>query len=264
MPAPEVSLVIPAFQEARRLPASLRRVAEFCEDAPWPCEAIVVVENSRDGTLELARSAITGRTCVQVVDNQVHRGKGYAVRSGVLRAGGAIIFYMDADLSTPLEEVARFVEFFAVHPEVDVLAGNRQHAASRIVRRQTRLREAMGQTFNVLLRLLAPVQMRDTQCGFKAFRREAACEIFSRQKLDGFSFDVEVLLLAERLGFNVADLPVQWSNSPDSKVRIVRDSFKMLGDAVRVRRLVERTLREMPRAGGGDSESCVNQPGGLR
>jgi dolichyl-phosphate beta-glucosyltransferase len=205
---------------------------------------IVIVEKSSDGTLEAASQAVAGRANFQITDNLVHRGKGYAVRSGVLRASGAIVFYMDADLSTPLDEVVNFLDFFAANPAIDVLAGNRQHARSRIVRAQSPLRETMGKTFNTILRLLAPVQLRDTQCGFKAFRRDTAREIFSRQKLDGFAFDVEVLLLAERLGCRIADLPVQWVNSPDSKVRIVRDSMRMLADAFRVRRIVEETMRE--------------------
>src|SRR5438094_60314 len=146
MSAPEVSLVIPAFNEARRLPESLRVIVEFCDAAPWPCEVIVVVEKSTDETLDHARQAVANRADFRVIDNKVHRGKGFAVRSGVMRASGAIVFYMDADLSTPLDEVARFVEFFETHPEVDVLVGNRQHARSEIVRRQSWLRETMGQT----------------------------------------------------------------------------------------------------------------------
>jgi hypothetical protein len=136
--------------------------------------------------------------------------------------------------------VKNFMRHFAEHPECDVLAGNRQHPASRIECRQNLVREQMGRTFNRILRLAAGVRLRDTQCGFKAFRRNAAREIFARQTLDGFAFDVEVLLLAARLGFTVCDLPVRWLNSPESKVRIIGDSLRMLRDALRVRRLVRR------------------------
>ena len=250
MSAPDLSLVIPAFNEARRLPGSLKRVAEFCDAAPWSCETLVVVEKSTDGTLDLALQAAAGRADFQIIDNKIHRGKGHAVRSGVLRARGAVVFYMDADLSTPLEEVARFMDFFAANPEVDVLAGNRQHSGSEIVRRQSWLRETMGKTFNTILRAIASVELRDTQCGFKAFRLRAAREIFSRQQLDGFAFDVEALLLAGRLGCKIADLPVRWLNSPDSKVRIVRDSLRMLADALRVRRIVDASLRAKPATAG--------------
>jgi len=118
---------------------------------------------------------------------------------------------------------------------LDVLVGNRQHARSRITRRQSALRESMGKVFNRILQSLALVALRDTQCGFKAFRRDACREIFARQTIDGFAFDVEVLLLAERLGFRVEDWPVEWINSPESKVNIVADSLRMLRDAWRVR-----------------------------
>jgi hypothetical protein len=159
------------------------------------------------------------------------------------RARGEMVFYMDADLSVPLAEVTAFVRHLEAHPETGVVIGDRQHPRSRIVRRQSRLRERMGQTFNAILQRLALVRWRDTQCGFKAFRHAACREIFARQRLDGFAFDVEVLLLAEQLGYRVESLPVEWVNSTESKVRIVRDSARMLRDALRVRRIVAETLR---------------------
>jgi dolichyl-phosphate beta-glucosyltransferase len=125
---------------------------------------------------------------------------------------------------------------------VAVLVGNRQHAQSEILTQQHFLRRKMGQTFNAILRMIAGIRLADTQCGFKAFRRSAREAIFPLQKLDGFAFDVEVLLLAERLRFSVADMPVQWANAEGSKVRIVRDSWRMLCDAIRVRRIVAKTL----------------------
>lgn len=243
---PHLSLVIPAFNEARRLPATMRRIADFGDGFGCTTEVLVVVERSTDGTLSLARDAARGHACFDVVDNGPQRGKGHAVRSGALRARGEHVLYMDADLSVPLEDVVAFVEHFRAHPEVDVLVGNRQHARSQILRRQTWLRERMGRTFNRALRALSLMELRDTQCGFKAFRAGAARGIFSRQRLDGFAFDVEVLLLADALGHRVADLPVRWVNSPESKVGMVRDSARMLVDAVRVRRLVAETMRSQP------------------
>lgn len=243
---PHLSLVIPAYNEARRLPATVRRVADFGEAYAAPVEVLVVVERSADGTLDLAREAARGRAAVEVIDNGAQRGKGHAVRSGMLRARGELALYMDADLSVPLEDVAAFAEHFRAHPAVDVLVGNRQHAGSEILRRQTWLRERMGRTFNRVLRALSLVELRDTQCGFKAFRARAARRIFSRQRLDGFAFDVEVLLLAQALGHEVADLPVRWVNSPESRVGMVRDSARMLADAARVRSLVAETMRAHP------------------
>ncbi len=243
---PHLSLVIPAFNEARRLPATMRRIAEYGDRFGCSVEVLVVVERSTDDTLALARGAAKGAGCFEVIDNEVQRGKGYAVRSGMLRARGEHVLYMDADLSVPLEDVVAFVEHFRAHPEVDVLVGNRQHAQSHIARRQSWLRERMGRTFNRALRSLSLLELRDTQCGFKAFRAGAARRIFTRQRLDGFAFDVEVLLLADALGHRVADLPVRWVNSPESKVGMLRDSARMLADAVRVRRLVAETMRARP------------------
>jgi dolichyl-phosphate beta-glucosyltransferase len=204
---------------------------------------LIVVEHSTDGTLELAREAMAEQANFHVIDNGAQRGKGYAVRSGMRQARGSIVFYMDADLSVPLEEMERFLAHFKAHPEDTVLIGSRQHAESRIERHQSLLRETMGKVFNRVLRALTLLPYRDTQCGFKGFRREAAGEIFGLQTIDGFAFDVEVILLAQGLGYRVEELPVRWLNSPESKVHIVRDSARMLLDALTVRRRVGRTLR---------------------
>jgi dolichyl-phosphate beta-glucosyltransferase len=241
--APFVSLVIPAYNEALRLEASVRALREYLGYAHWPHEVILVVERSTDGTLDLARRLATGQAEFRVIANDIQRGKGWAVRCGMLQARGDIAFFMDADLSTPLPEIDGFLAYFEAHPEVDILVGNRQHPHSAILKRQSLIRRKLGQAFNSVLRRVAGLALRDTQCGFKAFRRPAREAIFPRQTLDGFAFDVEVLLLAARLGFRTEDLPVQWSNSEGSKVHIVRDSFLMLRDALRVRQIVSHTLR---------------------
>lgn len=239
---PYLSIVVPAYNEARRLPPTLEKMAEFFRDFGRSYEVLVIVERSADGTLEIAARFAAQQAHFQAVDNGVQRGKGFAVRAGVLRARGEFVFYMDADLSVPLAAVPEFLARFESEPRVDVLLGNRQHAMSRITLRQSWLRRTMGQTFNRILKAGGLASLHDTQCGFKAFRRDAAREIFSRQTLDGFAFDVEVLLLAERLGYEIADLPVEWINSPESKVRILHDSFAMFRDTVRIRRLVEENL----------------------
>jgi len=250
-PDPQVSIIIPAYNEARRLPQSLGALREFLgagpsssgKVSPGSYEVLIVVEHGTDGTLELAREATAEQANFHVIDNRVHRGKGYAVRSGMRLAKGAVVFYMDADLSVPLEEIGAFLAHFEAHPEDAVLVGSRQHAQSRIERRQSPLREMMGKMFNRVLRSLALVPLRDTQCGFKAFRADAARQIFALQTIDGFAFDVEVILLAQALRYPIAELPVRWLNSPESKVHIVRDSLGMLMDALTVRRRVGRILR---------------------
>jgi len=248
----QVSIVIPAYNEAARLPRSLAVLAEYLRG--WgqrPYEVLVMVEESTDGTLELAKETVREQVNFHIIDNGPQRGKGHAVRSGMLQARGDIVFYMDADLSVPVEEIAEFLAFFDAHPELDVLLGSRQHPQSRIERRQGWLRQTMGKTFNRILRMLVVLPYRDTQCGFKAFRKGAAREIFSRQQIDGFAFDVEVLLLAREMGYAVAELPVRWLNSPESKVHIVGDSLKMLRDAMMVRSRISFTKGNTGGAGDG-------------
>ncbi len=204
----------------------------------WPVEVWIVVEPGTDGTREIATAAAARQPNLHVITYPEQRGKGFAVRTGMRAATGALVFYMDADLSVPLGDVNVFVEYFRTHPEVDILIGNRQHPQSQITLEQSWLRRRMGQTFNLILRRLALTGVQDTQCGFKAFRRPAAEAIFSRQQLDGFAFDVEVLLLARKLDLNIVDLPVEWRNSPESKVHMLRDSVRMLRDAIRIRRML--------------------------
>jgi dolichyl-phosphate beta-glucosyltransferase len=229
-----VSIIIPAYEEERRLPPTLEQLAEWKKRCTFPVEVVIVVEPGKDRTREIATAAAAREPNIRVLTPAQQRGKGHAVREGMRAAEGTLLFYMDADLSVPLREVEAFVEYFRAHPEAEVLAGNRQHARSRITRAQSPLRQRLGQTFNLLLRARGLATLHDTQCGFKAFRRGAAQAIFARQRIDGFAFDVEVLLLAQQLGSRVVDLPVEWVNSPESKVRLFRDSARMLWDAWRV------------------------------
>ncbi|HEX5177616.1 MAG TPA: dolichyl-phosphate beta-glucosyltransferase [Chthoniobacteraceae bacterium] len=239
---PHLSLVIPAFDEARRLPPTIEALHAFSSSLPFACEIIIVIEKSRDNTLALARDLVRDRPAFTVIDNLVQRGKGFAVRTGMLRSRGEFIFYMDADLSVPLREVHPFLAYFDAHPATALIIGNRQHARSHIVRRQSWLRRSLGQCFNLFLRSAGLVTIHDTQCGFKAFRRSAADAIFNRARIDGFAFDVEVVLLAQRLGVAIADLPVEWTNSPASHVHIVRDSIRMVRDTLRARSYVRRLM----------------------
>jgi dolichyl-phosphate beta-glucosyltransferase len=239
---PYLSIVVPAYNEAGRLPPTLSKLEEFFRGFTHSYEVLIVVEKSCDGTLEIASGITSQQAHFQVIDNRVQRGKGHAVRSGMQRARGKFVFYMDADLSVPLDEVAAFLRYWEENPQCDVLIGNRRHALSRITRRQAWLRRTMGRAFNKILHGCGLASLHDTQCGFKAFRQEACREIFSRQTLDGFAFDVEVLLLAERLGYRIADLPVEWINSAESKVRIIRDSLRMLTDTLTIRRSVDARL----------------------
>lgn len=239
---PFISIVIPAYNEASRIGACIAALQNCSELLSYRHEVIVVVEKSTDDTLAIAGQMTAGHGSFKVIGNPDHRGKGHAVRTGMLAARGDIAFFMDADLSTPLKEITPFLARFESVPEVDIIIGNRQHPDSAIVRRQSALRQGLGQCFNFVLRRLTGIRVKDTQCGFKAFRRRARETIFPLQTISGFAFDVELLLLATQLGFRVEDRPVEWRNADGSKVHIVRDSVRMLRDALRVRAAVARTL----------------------
>lgn len=241
-----LSIVIPAYNEELRLPGSLKTLAEHCSGFDFRWEIVVVVEKSTDRTVELSSAVAAKFPGVSIIVNQIQKGKGYAVRTGVGLSRGEVVLIMDADLSVPVEYVDRFLEAFDENPEIDVLVGNRQHQESVIPVRQSAFRERLGKVFNWFVRVLSESELRDTQCGFKALRRRAAIEIFQRQRIDGFAFDVETLMLAERMAFTIRDLPVTWINSPESKVRIIRDSARMLWDILAVRLQVNRTMALHP------------------
>lgn len=209
-------------------------------------EIIIVIEKSSDRTVEFAQKAIDGNPMFHVVENDVQRGKGYAVKTGMLRALGEIVFFMDADLSTPLAEIFKFIAEFTTHPEVDVIIGSRAEAKSMILKKQSWIRRNMGRAFNRFVQAFGVTGIRDTQCGFKAFRKKTVEPIFSRQTIDGFAFDVEILVLAKAMGFKIATVPVRWVNSADSKVRIWIDPLLMLVDLVRIKRLVRQSLKARP------------------
>jgi dolichyl-phosphate beta-glucosyltransferase len=243
---PLLSLVIPAYNEANRLPSTLERIVEHRHLWNFPSEIIVVVEPSEDRTLALAENAAKSTPRMVVLTHHEKRGKGFAVRSGMLRAKGNFIFFTDADLSTPLEDLDTGLQRFRKDRSIDLIVGNRQHPETRILLRQNLFREGMGKIFNRIAQMMSGLKVRDTQCGFKGFRYRAAKEIFGRQRIDGFSFDVEVLLLARAMGFSTVEVPVHWTNSPASHVRVFHDSVDMLRDLLRVRWLVKKTLYEFP------------------
>ena len=233
--APRVSIVIPARNEEARLPSSIREIRRAFPSEDW--EFLIVIEPGSDRTGEVARAEAAGDPRFEIVLNPTAHGKGYAVKTGMLRARGDWVFFMDADLSVPL----RFVhEFLRSAGRADVLMGSRRHGGSRISNRQPLPREAAGRIFNRLLRLAGATRFSDTQCGFKAFRRTAAREIFSRVRQEGFGFDVEALALAESLGFRVLELPVEWADVAGSKLRPLRDGVTSLLEAILAVRRVRR------------------------
>lgn len=234
-PAGDVSIVIPAYAEERRIGPTVRALCAYARGFPQLTEVLVITEPSGDRTAEVAREAAGGDLLVRVVENTEHRGKGFAVRTGMLQAAGEILFFMDADLSVPLRYVGPFVAHLEAHPETAAAIGNRRHPASVISKRQHFLRERAGRGFNQVVRALGLSVSKDTQCGFKVFRREAAREIFSRAQIDGFAFDAEALLLAQKLGLLVDELPVEWINDEETKFDPWRDGWRSVRDLWRVR-----------------------------
>jgi dolichyl-phosphate beta-glucosyltransferase len=204
----------------------LQKIRDYARGQKWLTEIIVVDDGSQDGTADLARSQLADWPWSKVISLKKNQGKGAAVKEGVLAAQGELILVTDADLSTPIEELGKFYPLVAGH--YDLIIGSRALPASDIRKRQSCLRETMGKSFNRLVRWLVLPDFKDTQCGFKLFKKEAAREIFIRIKTSGFAFDVEVLLLARQLGYKVAEVPVIWINSPDSRVKLFSSSVKML------------------------------------
>lgn len=231
----KISIIIPAFNEEHRLAHSISKVRRFLKQQRIVAEVIIVVEKSTDNTLARAQAATTGARNFKVIANRQQRGKGYAVKSGMLQAKGAYLFFMDADLSTDLSAINHFLKYFKSHPEVDILIGSRQHPKSRIKTHQSWPRQNMGRLFNIMVQRLVLSGISDTQCGFKAFRKPAAHNLFKQQTIDGFAFDVEILYLAQQAGYQMKILPVTWRDSTSSKVGLFTEPFKMMREIWRLR-----------------------------
>ena len=230
---PFLSVVVPAYNEAARLPATLDELAAWMDARQLDAEVLVVDDGSRDRTAEIAAEKLRGRRG-RVVRNGENRGKGYSVRHGMLEATGRFVLLTDADLSTPITEYDKLAAFVRDH-DLDVAIGSRALAGSDVQVRQGLLRQTMGRTFNRIIRALTGLPFRDTQCGFKLLDRERTRPLFEKMVVDRFAFDVELLFLCRRFGLTVREVPVIWRNAPGSKVSIIGDPLNMLVDVMRVR-----------------------------
>jgi dolichyl-phosphate beta-glucosyltransferase len=232
MTIPDLSVVVPAFNESRRLVDSLQLLDEYLRQASPDAEIIVVDDGSTDGTGSLARQQLGSRRG-RVLSNDRNLGKGFAVRRGVLESSGRTVLITDADLSCPIEEHARLDRAMR-EGELDIVIGSRSLPNSNVEVHQHLGRELMGKTFNVIVRALTGLPYADTQCGFKLVDRTRTRELFERLTVHRFAYDVELLLLAVQAGLRVGDVPIVWRNSPDTRLSLVGDSSRMLVDLVRV------------------------------
>ncbi len=229
----ELSVIIPAYNEAKRISATLESVEHYLRGTGMNYEVVVVDDGSDDSTREAVSEAGRRMTRLMLIENGVNRGKGFSVRNGFLNSSGKFALFSDADLSTPIEELERFMEEAA--SGADIVIGSRAARGADIIKRQPLYRMLMGKTFNKIVRALAVRGISDTQCGFKLFRRSSCEDIFREQRIERFAFDVELLFLAAKKGLDVREVPVRWTNSPMSKVNAVRDSARMLLDIIKVR-----------------------------
>jgi len=230
--APELSIVIPAFNEELRLPETLSRISSYVRASKRDTEVIVVDDGSTDRTTDVANSFRGEIQRLRVVANQGNRGKGYSVRHGMTQASGRIVLFTDADLSAPIEEADKLLAALADH---DVAIGSRALNRMLISVRQSPFREAAGVVFNFIVRAILRLPFVDTQCGFKAFRREPCLVIFQQQRIERFGFDPEILYLARHHGLRSAEIPVRWAHSPATKVSMMRDSLQMFLDVFIIR-----------------------------
>ena len=229
---PLASVIIPAWNEERRMPASLQRVATFVREQSSPIEVLVVDDGSDDSTPAIVEGFAQSHPFISLVRNP-HGGKGAAIKAGIAHGRGRFLIVSDTDLSVPIEELPKFLP--PVLDSYDVAIASREvEGATRI--NEPYYRHLMGRVYNLLVRLIAVPHIQDTQCGFKAFRREVARDVFAYQTIEGWGFDVEILFIAQRFGYRIVEVPVVWYYGTESKVKPVRDTLGMIRDLLQVRR----------------------------
>lgn len=232
---PLMTIVIPAYNEAHRLPETLRRVIAFVEAAAEPLDILVVNNNSRDETGAIAAAAAAAHPCLRVTDQPI-QGKGAAVRKGISEAPGRYVFICDADLAMPIEELPRFFPE-RLGGDYDIAIGSREAPGAQRFD-EPFYRHLMGRVFNFMVRVLAVPGIQDTQCGFKAFRREVGQRIFAAQQVNGFAFDVEVLAIARRWKYPIIEVGIPWYYGKGGSVHPLRDATRMFREVLRIRRNV--------------------------
>jgi glycosyltransferase involved in cell wall biosynthesis len=230
---PRYSIIIPAYNESARLGATLDHVLGYVSKQGWDAEVIVVNDGSRDQTPDLVRTRSREHLNLRLLDNPGNRGKGYSVRNGMLNANGDVLLFSDADLSSPLEEVVKL--FAAIKAGADIAIGSRWLQPELQGHRQSLLRQLYGRIFNLSLRIFLGLRFKDTQCGFKAFTRDAAQTIFPLQSIERWGFDPELLFLARKSGLRVKEVAVVWSHSEGTRISPLRDGMRMFLEVLQIR-----------------------------
>ncbi|HEX6494760.1 MAG TPA: dolichyl-phosphate beta-glucosyltransferase [Acidobacteriaceae bacterium] len=233
MSHPRYTIVIPAYNETARIERALASVSGCIRQCGWDAEVLVVDDGSTDNTAALVEAWTRQHPEVRLIRNGRNRGKGYSVRNGMLRAAGEIVMFTDADLSSPIDEAERL--FAAIAQGADVAIGSRWLTGRRIVHKQPLYRRLFGRCFNALTRTIMRLPFADTQCGFKAFRREAAHQVFGLQRIERWGFDPEILFIAIQRGLSVTEVPVTWGHDERSRISYLRDGLQMLMELVYVR-----------------------------
>lgn len=227
------SIVIPAYNEGHRLAPTLATVLAYVRQQGWDAEVIVVNDGSTDNTAQIVREFAAQDHHLRLVENPGNRGKGYAVRNGMLNARGEIIVFSDADLSSPIEEMPKLLQ--AVAAGADIAAGSRWLRPELQIHRQSLHRQLFGRIFNGLNRIILGLRFKDTQCGFKAFTRRAAQKILPLQRIERWGFDPEILFLARKFGFRVDEVAVRWGHVGGTRINPLLDGARMLQEMVRIR-----------------------------
>ena len=227
------SIIIPAYNESGRIRPTLDELLRYVEQRKWDTEILVVDDGSHDDTRDIVRKYGKAHSQILLIENPGNRGKGYSVRNGMLHARGDICLFTDADLSSPISEAQKL--FDAIAAGADIAIGSRWLRADLQTERQPLYRQLFGRIYNLVLRIFLNLNFVDTQCGFKAFRREAAQRIFPLQRIERWGFDPEILFLARSLGFSVKEVPVVWAHSEGTRLNPFRDGIRMFGEVLRVR-----------------------------
>ena len=235
-----LSLIIPAYNEALRLRPSLVRILDYLSTQTYSWEIIIVDDGSSDGTGEVAKGLLEGKADYRILRNEPNVGKAMSVKRGLLEGRGKYLLFSDADLSTPIEESEKLLA--ELEKGADVAIASRQLPESKLTIHQPWYREVGGRMFGWLNQAVLLPGIPDSQCGFKAFRREVAHALLERQKVTGWVFDAELLYIARKLGYKIAQVPVTWVNDPASKVKMLRDGMRMAMDLFRIRGL-HRSLK---------------------